>query len=233
VPAFPREVVDSDWPVYVHGADRTAVTVAGFALATRWSRELTWVDIRDRSVPEERYDPILKGVVPGIRDHIPLVPEELFPDLELSHVAAEAMDLQPEAGEADSAMIAFLRLPRIAQALIGQSSESGSRATFLATNADRIGRIYPDRIEKTAALVGAIQAQGVKLVMTSTGPERKDRAAFHFVYRVDSSPTAPWSEATITLEQGELLHDASATAPVALNRLDFVTRILRPFDTPP
>jgi len=226
VPSFAKEVLDSDRPVYVRGADRLATNVTGYAIAALWKRRLTWVDIRDMTAPSEPYDSVLKNPTRANHDYLPIVPTDLLPETELSKLAASSMNLSETPGGGGASMLDFLRLPRLAQQLIGDATEGGPGRTVLTTNADRIDAIYRDRLEDTRALINAIHREGVKLVMTSTGTLRADRFAFDFVFVVDSNPGQRWEDSTVRIEHGTVPPDSVGAQPTPLTQADCIARLL-------
>ena len=208
------------------GPDRTAVAVAAFALASRSERTLTWLDIRNPTLPEDPYVPLLAPLVPSRNRILARTPDDLVPEIAVSNIATWSLIREDEPREVVVSLVDFLRLPESVQRLVTDEPFDRAPATLLVTNSDRIAQLYPEDVESTRRYVRSITAQSVKLVATLPVLQRQDRLAYDFVFQVRPGRQPGWKGSTIQVEKGELPFGSVGRDPTGLTSVDEVEPIL-------
>ncbi|MCI4350346.1 MAG: hypothetical protein L3K15_02380 [Thermoplasmata archaeon] len=224
---FAQPVLESMDPVFVWGANRTAVAVVAYAVANDFDRPLMWLEIRDPNGAADAYASMLDPLVPVTRHYQTKTPEELAPETAAANLAAWSLIRSDEPTEEVTKLVKFLSLPQAVQQLTAEMTPGGGEAVLFVTNSDRLAPIYPEEVASTQSYVQAIRQQSIKLVATFAGGERKDRFAYEHVFRVDVPERTDWQSGTVTCEQGEAPVGTAGATPTRLAEIHCVARVLR------
>ena len=200
MPGFDEAVARSLDSVMVYADDRTSAVLAAHAIARLRGDNVTWLDIRDPGGPPEPYDELLRAVVGPRRAYRTAPPDDLAPENAAANLALWTVIRSDEPTEVVAQFVDFLRLPTSVQKMFEQFGPADTSPTLVVTNSDRIAALYPEDVESTKGFVDVFARQGIKLVATIVGIERKDRFAYQHVYRLRSPPGSRWEEATWAVE---------------------------------
>ena len=213
------------------GADRLATTLAAFSLARRVGPSFVWLDITDPSGPEDSFESMLGPMVDSSRRYSTHTPADLQPETAAANAAAWNLIRPDEPKEVVANLFDFLRLPQTVQSIASQLQPVNGPAVLFVTNTDRIAEFYPQELESTRGLVDVFARQTIKLIVAYSGPERTDRFAFDYVYRIDPGPDAQWSTARLVRERGELPTGAEGSDGQPLEEIESVRLLVQAIES--
>ncbi|MCI4344065.1 MAG: hypothetical protein L3J87_00365 [Thermoplasmata archaeon] len=223
---FPTTVTDGSDSVLIWGADRTAAALCAYAVARRSKGTLVWLFIRDPITTADANEAVLAQFVPpesrystgSLRDLGPSNPED--------NPALWSVIRADEPAEQVASLLDFLRLPRALHSITSRLPTPSTPLVFFATNVDRIVHLYPEDVELTRRFHEASKAQGVKLVASFAGPERKDRFAFGNVFHLVPGPSQDWGAWSLVHEGPNLPAGAAGEQPTPLEQVDSIRVLL-------
>ena len=223
---FAQSVTESLDSVLFWGRERVLTAAAATAVSRQADPSFLWLDVRGSAPEEDPYSRFLSPMVPEDRRRSATTPSAMAPG---ASPLAKAVARVVRAEETDATIVGlleFLRLPKAVQALVSRALPNGRPVTLLITSADRVAHFYLVRAQSTRGYVETLKALGVKLVVTYSGPVRRDRFAFDHSFRIDASTSEEWLSAVLSSDRDNLPVGPAGFRPPPRGDFDSIRQVV-------
>lgn len=215
LPWLTPEMLSSQSATLIWGNHRTAINRAAWELAVRVSDGYQWLQVGDPDESLDPDDPVAYGLVPPENLFRTVPPEEMAHDRSVANLAMWTVGREGHPNSPHHPLVDFLRIPAVAQELLGSSVGSRGQPVCVVANADRITPYYPDDPPATAANLAVWKREGMSVIATFLDEEREGRFVYDYSFALRVPPGHGWSNATITCEKERENRGRRVGVPVA------------------
>jgi len=183
------------------GESRSVLERVLYAAVRAIDPEPLWLELDPSRSGAEEPGPVGLDWIPS--DHVFLVdsPSAARPQSGVARMSVLHLLHADESDEAIRRLSDFVRLPPIAQEIIGQV-EPGQRHRALAVaNSDRVRAMYPETVDGVRPIVTSLLDAPIIPVLAAQGTPGPGRMAFDFVFEVRASGLNHWREGSLLPEK--------------------------------
>ena len=210
---------------YLWGESRSVLSRVLFAMVHANDPDPLWLEIRGPGDVPAEPGPVELGWIPEERLFVTREPAEARPQDALGNLALFNVVRSDEPKRVIARLSDFLRLPPIAQEVVGHSGPTDRHRVVGIANTDRVRADYPNTVEGVRPVIEAFLAGGVVPFMAAISHPGEGRWAFDFVFEVRAKDLAHWREGWLVPEKAHPESGFGVGRPIRLGAIPEFSKV--------
>lgn len=213
------------WSTFLWGESRSVLNRVLFAMVHANDPDPLWLEIRGPQDAPSEPGPLELGWIPEERLLVTREPAEARPQDALGNQALFNVVRSDEPKRVVARLSDFLRLPSIAQEVVGRSGPPHRPRVVGIANTDRVRDDYPKTAEGVRPVIEAFLAGDVLPFMAATSRPSEGRWAFDFVFEVRAKDLAHWQSGWLVPEKAHPQSGFGVGRPLRLEEFPEIARV--------